>query len=216
MPVLRFHRAVLVGLATIVAEGGREAVGAVVLRRTAQRPESLLKVLGQRHETFPAQNHTDMLPTAVDHDEVVKQVRERLTCDRHLQFLGMGEVRLGHVSRLGRLAEDDVVFGSVQRPPLPHTPLKSAPDTIVRKRHRVQTLKVAQQGDGLQRAVILKQAEEIVFPVAFKGIGYRAPVNDLAVRGISRIDIKAARRPLTESGTGGRSALAVALEAGHV
>ena len=63
-----------------------------------------------------------MLPAAVDQDEVVEQMRKGLTRDRHAQLVGMGEVGLGHVSRLRRLAEDDVALGTLQRPPLPHPP----------------------------------------------------------------------------------------------
>lgn len=119
MPVLRFHRAVLVSLAAVVAagvhavvadegivalgdvlalvsgqvaEGGREAVGAMFLRCSAEGPQRLLQVLGQRREALPAENHGDVLPAAVDHDEVVEQMRKRLARDRHLQLLGMGEV----------------------------------------------------------------------------------------------------------------------------
>ena len=119
MPVLGFYRAVLVGLTPVVAaclhaivpdkgviaqgnilalvsrqvaEGCRQAVGAVVVRHATQRPKGLLQVLGQSREAFPAQNHTDMFPAAVDHDKVVKQVRKRVTCDHHAQIFGMGKV----------------------------------------------------------------------------------------------------------------------------
>ena len=70
----------------------RQAVGAVVVRHATQRPKGLLQVLGQSREAFPAPNHTDMFPAAVDHDEVIEQVRERLPCDHHPQIIGMGEV----------------------------------------------------------------------------------------------------------------------------
>ena len=100
VPVLEFHRAVLMGFPAVVAagfhavmadegvvargdifalvdgqvaKGGREAVGAMLTRCPAERPERLLQVLGQSREALPAQDHTDMFPAAVDHDEVVKQ-----------------------------------------------------------------------------------------------------------------------------------------------
>jgi len=124
MPVPGFHRAVLMGLAAVVAAGvhavvadeaivafgdilalvdgqvaesGRKAVGAMLLWCAAERPERLLKVLGQGREAFPAEDHGDMLPpklllAAADHDEVVKQMRKWLACDRHAQFFGIGEV----------------------------------------------------------------------------------------------------------------------------
>jgi len=208
MPVLRFHRSVLMGLTAIVAAGvhavmtdkgiiafghilaligsqvaecGRQAVGAVVLRHAAKRPKRLLQVLGQGREAFSAENYADMFPAAVDHDEVIEQVRERLPCDRHAQLVSMVEVGLAHISRLGRLAEDDVALGTVQRPPLTHPPLQGAPDTIIGERQWMRALKVAQQGDRLQRAVLHQQGKKVVLPIVFKGIGNRAPVDDLAM-----------------------------------
>ena len=69
----------------------------LVLRHAAKRPEGLLQVLGQGREAFPAENHADMFPAAVDHDEVIEQVRERLACYHHAQLVSMGEVGLAHV-----------------------------------------------------------------------------------------------------------------------
>ena len=73
-------------------------------------------------------------------------------------------------------------------------------------------LKMAQQRDGLQRAVILKQREEVILPIAFEGIGHRAPVNDIAVGRKRRVDIEASRGSLAEPGTGGRGSLTMGLE----
>ena len=62
------------------------------------RPEGLgSQVLGQGREAFAAKNHADMLPprlllAAADHDEVTRQMRERLPCNHYAQFFGMGEV----------------------------------------------------------------------------------------------------------------------------
>jgi len=173
----------------------REAVGAVVLRhaarlvvrRATKGPGA--QVLGQGREAFAAKNHADMLPprlllAAVDHDEVVAQVRERLPCDHHAQLVSMGEVgptfdkrglrKAGssksgaHVSRLRRLAEDDAALGAAHRPPLPHPPLQGAPNRVVGERQRMRALKVVPQGDRLQRAVHFKQRKKINLPIAFK------------------------------------------------
>lgn len=56
-----------------VESGGRAVVGAVVLRRTAERPECLLHVLGQGREAFPALNHTDVFPAAVA-DQLIRPI----------------------------------------------------------------------------------------------------------------------------------------------
>jgi predicted transporter len=42
-------------------------------------------------------------------------------------------------------------------------------------------LKVAQQGDSLQRTVLLQQGMKVGLPIGFKGIGHRAPVKYLAL-----------------------------------
>ena len=102
--------------------------------------------------------------------------------------------RGGHISRLGRLAEDDVALGTVQRLPLPHAPLQSAPNTVVGERQRMRALKVAQQNDRLQRAVLLQQGKKVVLPIVFQGIGYRAPAGDLAMRRRCRVGIEAQNR----------------------
>jgi len=127
----------------------------------------------------------------------------------------MGEVGLGDAARLRRLAEDDVALGSVQRPPPPHPPLQGAPDTIVREGQRAQALKVAQQGDGLQGAVLLQQGKEVILPIAFEGIGHRAAVNGLAVRGRGRVGIEPAGRALAEPGARRRCALSMLVEVGR-
>lgn len=93
----------------------------------------------------------------------------------------MGEVGLGHISGLRRLAENDVTLRAVQRPPLPHPPLEGATDTIIKERHGMLTSKVTQQGDRLQCAVILQQRKKFILPIAFQRVGQRAPMNYLAL-----------------------------------
>ena len=244
MPVLRFHRAILVGLTPVVAarlhavvpdkgliaqgnilalvsgqvaERGGQAVGAVVVRRTSQRPKGLLQVLGQNREALPAQNHTDMFPPAVDHDEVIKQMRKRLPRDHHVQVVGMGEVgpiflRRGHIAGLRRLTEDDAPLWPVQRPPLPYTPLKGSSDAVIGKSQRMQALQMAQQGDGLKGAVLGQQREQVGFPIAFKRVRDGAAMRDLAVGWQRRIGVNAAGGAFAEPGTGGRGSLTMGLE----
>jgi hypothetical protein len=77
---------------------------------------------------------------------------------------------------------------------------------------KTDTLKVAQQGDGLQSTVLLKQGKKVRLAITFKGIGHRAPVNDLALRRRCRVGIETPRSPLAEPGTGGRGALTVGLQ----
>jgi hypothetical protein len=77
-------------------------------------------------------------------------------------------------------------------------------------------LKMTQQGDGLQRAVILKQGKKVVLPIAFKGISHGAPAGDPAVRRRCRVGIEAPGGPFAEPGAGSRCALTMVLEVGHI
>ena len=108
------------------------------------------------------------------------------------------------VPTLRRLAKDDIPFRSVQCPLLPHPSFQGAPDAIIRKGQRVQPLEVTQQGDGLQRTVLLQQGDKVILPIALEGIGDCAPVNDLAVRGQCWIGIEASGRAFAEPRTGRR------------
>jgi len=51
----------------------------------------------------------------------------------------------------------------------------------------MRALKVAQQGDCLQRAVLHQQGKKLGLPIVFKGIGHRAPMNDLTMRRRCRV-----------------------------
>lgn len=52
----------------------RQAVGPVFAGNAAQGPQGILKVLGQRSETFAAQHHRRMFPATVGQNEVEEPV----------------------------------------------------------------------------------------------------------------------------------------------
>jgi hypothetical protein len=58
----------------------------------------------------------------VGQHEVVQQVCERLTLDRHLQFLHVREVRRAQPPRFMHLAEEYFLGWTVLGLPLPHPP----------------------------------------------------------------------------------------------
>jgi len=147
---------------------------------------------------------------------MIKQVHKRLTRNCHAQLFGMGEIGLSHVSRFRRLAENDVTLRTLQRPPLSDAPFQRAPDTIVGESQRMQALKVAQQGDGLKRGVVLQQGEKVVLPVAFKRVHHRASMRNFAAGRQRRIGIETPGTAFTEPGAGGRGSLAVVLKIGHI
>src|SRR3546814_1144362 len=65
-----------------VAEGGRQAVGAMLARSGAQRPEGVLQAFGQGHEALAAENDMRMLETGVGKPEVIEPVIQRRPGDR--------------------------------------------------------------------------------------------------------------------------------------
>src|SRR4029450_468595 len=52
-----------------VAEGGREAVAAVLLGHAAEGPERVLQTLGERNEALPTQDDVSVLPAAIGQAE---------------------------------------------------------------------------------------------------------------------------------------------------
>ena len=81
-PVMRAQRLVapgqvLLGVLVEIAEGGRQAVGAMFARRAAQRPERVLHALGQRDEALAAEHHMRVLEARVGQPEVIEPVVQR-------------------------------------------------------------------------------------------------------------------------------------------
>src|SRR3546814_8938739 len=65
-----------------VAEGGRQAVGAMLARRGAQRPEGGLKAFGQGHETLAAEDEMRMSENGLGKPEVIEAENQRRPRDR--------------------------------------------------------------------------------------------------------------------------------------
>jgi len=113
---------------------------------------------------------------------------------------------------LWHLTEDDVALWPIQGPPLPYPPLQSAPYAVVGEGQGVQTLKMAQQGDGLKGTVLLKQRKQVGFPISFKRVCYGAPMRDVAVGRQCRIGVKTPGSAFAEPGTGGCGSLTMGLK----
>ena len=69
---------ILARIVVQVAERGREAVAAMLERRTAERPQRVLQSFGQRHIAFAAEDHMGMLEARVGEPEVIEPVIEPL------------------------------------------------------------------------------------------------------------------------------------------
>jgi hypothetical protein len=62
-----------------IAEGGRQAVAAMIERRTTERPQGVLQTLGQSDEAFAAKDDMGVLEARPDEPEMIEQMVERLT-----------------------------------------------------------------------------------------------------------------------------------------
>ena len=117
-----------------VAEGCRQAVGAVLAGRAAEMPERALQSLRQRREALAAEYHPGMGEARPGQAEVVEHVIQRLAGDAHAERAHVGEVREAALARLMLLAEDHLPLGTVLGPPGADPPLQSAPDAGVQFR----------------------------------------------------------------------------------
>lgn len=234
--VVGLDRAVLVRLAGVVAAGrhavvdtegliaagdvlgrhavevtvrGREAVGAMLARNAAQRPEGVLQVLAQGGEALAAKHDGDMLPAAIGENEMVEPVGQGLTGDGDGEFPGVDEVRQRHPAGLGHPTEDDVPFRAMQGAPVAHPPLQGPPYPVVGEAIRVGHLQMAQQGDGLHRRVVLQDRQQHRLPHRGKWIGDGAAALGLALGWQLGIGLDPAGGTLTEACASGGGALAV-------
>jgi hypothetical protein len=124
------HRQVLARAFVQVAEGRRQAVGAMAQRRPAQGPPGVLQPFGQGDIALPAQDDMGVLEARIDQAEVVEPVIEQAPGDGHRRVGHVGEVRQPHAAGLMRLAEDDLLGRAVQRPPHPDAPLEGPAHTL--------------------------------------------------------------------------------------
>ena len=119
---------ILLGGLVEIAEGGREAVGAVLARHAAQGPEGVLQPFGQRHEALAAEHDVGVREAGVSEPEVVEPVVEALAGDGDAEVGHVGEVRQSDPPGLVGLTEDDVLIGPVHGAPSPDAPLQGPPD----------------------------------------------------------------------------------------
>ena len=115
------------GIGFQIAEGGREAVGAMKLRRTACGPERVLQSFGQGNETLAAQNDVPMLEATAGQPEVIKQVIQWLSGNRDCQIIHACEIGQAEPSRFVHLPENDFAILPVHGAPVANAPLQGSP-----------------------------------------------------------------------------------------
>src|ERR1700737_869380 len=120
-------RLILPGVVVEIAEGGRQAVAAMLQRRAAERPQRILQPLGQCHKALTAEHNMGMLPARKSQAEVIEPVIEWQTGDADAVIAHLGEIGKPQPARRMLLPEDDVLIGPVQRPPGTDASLQRGP-----------------------------------------------------------------------------------------
>ena len=83
-------RQIDLGISFKVAEGGRQAVAAVAGRRATSGPQGILEPFRQGDEAFATEDDMGVFEARPDQPEVIEQMVERLSCDRHAEARHVG------------------------------------------------------------------------------------------------------------------------------
>lgn len=119
-------REIGLGIRIEAAEGRRQAVAAMIERRAADRPQRVLQAFRQSDEALAAKDDMGVLEARPDEPEVIEQMIERLTGDRHAELAHVGKIRKPQPAGFMGLAEDHLLFLTVNGSPCSDAPLKRA------------------------------------------------------------------------------------------
>jgi len=86
------ERQILLGVGIEIAEGGRQAIAAMLLRNAAERPQRILQALGQRDEALAAEHNMGMLEARECQPEVIEPMRQRDAGNRDAEHARVGEI----------------------------------------------------------------------------------------------------------------------------
>lgn len=134
-PAVRMHRQ-------------RHPIRPVTRRHAAQRPPGVLQALAQTRKAL-RKAHAHVLPVRVRQHEVMHQVVERLTRDRHSQTAHVGKVRRAQSPRFVHLREEHFLGRPVRGLPGAHPTLEGPPHPV-RVLPGMRRLEPTQQRDRLQ------------------------------------------------------------------
>ena len=151
-----------------IAEPGRQAVGAVLLRGSAQLPQRRLQPLGQRREALAAEYHLGMAEAGPGQAEVIEHVVELLAGDGDAEFVHVGEVRQTDPAGLVALPEHHLLLGAVFCLPVADPPLQGAPD--IRIEIRMAPPQLLEDADRAQTRLRLEHRHHLLAPYAGKRV----------------------------------------------
>jgi hypothetical protein len=116
------------GVAVEIAEGGRQAIAAMLQRRTSERPQRILQTLSQDHETLAARHDMAVLPTGEGQPKMIEPMIEWRAGDADREIAHVGKIGQPEPTRRVLLPENHVLLGAVQRPPGADAPFQRTPD----------------------------------------------------------------------------------------
>jgi len=166
------------GIAVEVAEGGREAVGAMLGRCAAKRPQGVLQAAGQGGEALAAQHRFGVLPAGIGQDEVIQPMRQHLPGNVDAEIGHIGEVRQPLLAGRVALPEDHLALCAVLGAPAAHTALDGAAQAIPVAVGMAQ-LHLVEQRDRPQARAADQQWQDLALPQAAQRIGGLSPQRSL-------------------------------------
>ena len=110
-------REILLRIGAEVAESRRQAVAAVIERRSPKRPQRVLQSFGQGYEALSAENDMGVFKAGPGEPEVVEKMIERLAGDRHAEAAHVGKIRQPEQAGFVKLAENNLLLFAVDGAP---------------------------------------------------------------------------------------------------
>jgi hypothetical protein len=162
------------GLSELVGGCG-QVVAADHLRNAPQFPQGPLESLLQGFVSL-TEGQVHKSPPRVAEDQLEEEVGKGLAGDGDLEFTGVGEIQLGFPAGGMYLGEEDLLFRSVQSPPVPNSPLQGA-QLGRTEASRVAFFQPLQDSGALQcpLGVLLEQGFNGFTPDRREGVGTGPP-----------------------------------------
>ena len=214
----RLVAACLVGAGVVVevAERGRQAVGPVLDRHAAERPECVLQADRKRREALAANDRLGVFPGGVGQGEVIQPMGQRCAGDADAEVAHVGEVGQPLLSRSVVLTEDHLAVGAVLGPPSAHPAFQATTEPIPIM-VRVPAQHLVEHPDGPQTRRGFEHRADLAVPQSAEGIRILAAqgaVGDRRCREMA-VRLNAAGGALADAGLGGGETLGVALAELH-
>lgn len=123
LQVVVFHQGAVLGgkllRVTVLVNRQRHAIGAMALGHSSQSPQGVLQARAQADEVL-TKAQRNVFPVRKGQHEVISQMGQGHTGDRHRQFVHGGEIRSAQPARLMNLGEEYFLGHAEMGFPAPH------------------------------------------------------------------------------------------------